>query len=165
MEEKDIPAVIAIQPTAGEENSAMRQATVALARAICFGTRNDIVEANQRVSSIVQQQVREAMYDMHEMMEALQDTIGSHDIIRNPNVSACNGQPKKWNCLVCKAPTRHVCNHPDCQAWRRSNGMLGTPLCGPRADSSKNPEGLTCMQIHRQRLRDEKTGSAQQHST
>jgi hypothetical protein len=164
MEKKDIPAVIAIQPTASEGNSAMHQATNALAHAICFGTEKDVEQANRRLLSALQQQVQEAVYDMHEMMEALEDPVGDHDCIRNPSVRACNGKPKTWSCSVCKAPTRHVCSHPDCQAWKRSSGLLGTPLCGPRADSSKNPNGVTCMEIHRQRLREEKAGSVKQHS-
>lgn len=64
--------------------------------------------------------------------------LGSMAQFGMSETSACDGRPKKWKCLICKAETRCVCSHPSCQALKRSSSLFGTLLC----DHTKSAGGL-----------------------
>ena len=88
--------------------------------------------------------------------------IGDHDTVKNSETSGSKGRPKKFRCVICQTDTRHVCSHPTCRAMKRSSGLLGTPLCNHvyrvRGVLGKTT-GLTCLEIHRKRLREAKVAA------
>lgn len=178
-----VPRVIEIKSNTRElsrdaEEAARQLADVLVDEFFCEVPRDSEEGIRQLIGDSVEyfaQKLQESMFDMRPLLRATKHhviydddsvddddevCIGDHDTIRNNETSA--GRPKKWNCVICKASTRYVCSHPKCQAWKRRKDLFGTPLCN-HTTGKKNDSGRTCLEIHRNRLREEHAGLVMHH--